>query len=225
MPDLANSSRPLNADILQWLGRAYALIAATGDAVDAASFKAAVRNLNSDLTKYNAATEISSALYRALAVAELQAPAPTQGSFIPAGNSFDAFAAFSKLLSTAKNELLLIDPYMDEKALTDFAPLTTERVSVRLLADQAHHKSTLKPAAVRWSSQYGTARPLEARLAPPRTLHDRLIIVDESQAWVMTQSMNAFAARSPASIVRVDPDTATLKIAAYQSIWSSAAPL
>jgi hypothetical protein len=225
MPDLIHGARPLPADVHQWLGRAYALVAAAGDLTDAISFKGSIPNLNSAIGKFDAAQNIASILYRGLAVAELRAPAAARGAFIPAGNSFDAFAAFAKLLGTARTDLLLIDPYMDEKALTDFAPLAPELVSIRLLADQAHHKNTLRPAAARWSAQYGSNRPLAVRLAPARTLHDRLVIVDGDSAWVMTQSMSAFAARSPASIVRVDGDTAALKIPAYETIWSMASPL
>jgi hypothetical protein len=225
MPDLIHGVRPLPPDIHQWLGRAYALVVATGDLADAVSFKDSISSLSSAIGKFDAAQNIASILYRGLAVAELRAPATTQGAFIPAGNTFDAFAAFAKLLGTAKREILLIDPYMDEKVLTDFAPLAPELVSIRLLADQAHHKNTLKPATARWSAQYGTNRPLAVRLAPTRTLHDRLVVVDGDSVWVMTQSMNAFAARSPASIVRVDVDTAALKIPAYETIWSTAGPL
>ena len=73
-------------------------------------------------------------LRRALAVAEMRAPVSAQGAFIAAGNSFDAFAAVGKVLATATGDILIIDPYLDEKALTDFAPLAHEGVSIRLLA-------------------------------------------------------------------------------------------
>jgi hypothetical protein len=42
--------------------------------------------------------------------------------------------------------------------------------------------------------------------------------VGELFAATKDRAMNAFAARSPAAIVRVDPETATLKIAAYSAI-------
>jgi hypothetical protein len=84
-------------------------------------------------------------------------------------------------------------------------------------------KPTLRPAATRWVAQYGLNRPLQVKLAPARTLHDRLIAVDDSTVWVLTQSLNAFATRSPASIVRVDDQTAALKIAAYADVWPKAA--
>jgi hypothetical protein len=149
-------------------------------------------------------------------------PIATDGAFIGAGDVLDAYAAIGNVLAKAKADVLIVDPYMDEKALTDFAHLVPDGVSIRLLADAQHRKPTLEPAAKRWGTQYGSARPLEVRLAPARSLHDRLVVVDEQDAWILTQSLNAFAARAPASIVRVDPETAALKIAAYKGLWQVA---
>ena len=59
------------------------------------------------------------------------------------------------------------------------------------------------------------------RLAPSKTLHDRAILIDRITAWTLTQSLKDFAKRSPAEIVRAD-DTAILKIAAYENLWTSA---
>lgn len=89
---------------------------------------------------------------------------------------------------------------------------------LRLLADEKDHKPTLTPAATKWVGQYGTGRPLQVRLAQPRTLHDRVILIDSKTAWTLTQSLKDFARRSPAEIVRAD-DTAALKIAAYENAW------
>jgi hypothetical protein len=74
-------------------------------------------------------------------------------------------------------------------------------------------------------AQHGPKRPLAVRLAPPRVLHDRLIIVDGNQIWILTQSLKDFASRSPAAIVRVDGDAAGLKIDAYRRIWEGAEPM
>jgi hypothetical protein len=54
---------------------------------------------------------------------------------------------------------------------------------------------------------------------------DSLIAVDKAEAWVLTQSFNALAARSPASIVRADAETAALEVAYYEAVWAAAAPL
>jgi hypothetical protein len=171
------------------------------------------------------ADHVIQALHRSFAVAELAAPAAAQGAFIPVGNAFDALAAVGKVLLSATISLMIVDPYMNEKALTDFAVLAPEKVSLGLLADHKKVKPGLKPAAAAWTKQYTPQRPLEVRLAPAGTLHDRLIIVDAKEVWVLTQSFNAFAARAPATIVRTDDETAALKIAAYDAIWRAATPI
>ncbi|MDO3558274.1 hypothetical protein [Ralstonia pseudosolanacearum] len=223
MPDLTGPG-PISAEAHQWLGRAAALVEASGDVADHVTFKVAAQNLESPLRATNAQA-IAAIAHRALARAELKAPAAAQGAFIAVGESFSAVAAVSKVLATARQTVLVVDPYADAKALTDFAVLAPEGVQIRILSDAGTVKPSLKPAAESWAKQYNSARPLEIRLAPARSLHDRMITVDDAQAWTLTQSLKDFAARSPASIVRVDAETAGLKIGAYAAIWQGATAL
>lgn len=205
-----------------WLGRASVLVAEVGNMTDVAIINVAVSNFYSD--EHRNAQTIISVVHRALARAELNAPATMQGSFIAAGNTVDAFAAFGKAVSPAKTDVLIVDPYMDAVALTDFAVLVPDGVPIRLLADKHDHKPTLEPAVRRWPTQFNT-RPLEARLSPPRSLHDRLILVDGKDVWNLSQSLNAIANRAHASISRFDADTAAMKLAAYEELWQSATPI
>jgi len=221
MPDLRVLDN-YHPDTIRWLGRAYALVSEIGQIVDTETMRLACDKvtIHPDL-RNGYAEQIESILYRALGVAELRAPIDSQGSFIPAKNAFDALAAVAKVLQSATQDVLIVDPYMDEKALTDFAVLAPEKTNIRLMADDLYQKPSLRPAVLRWKQQYAT-RPLEARLTPARTLHDRLIIVDTKTAYTLTQSLNAFAVRSPASIVRVDDSVGALKIPAYQATWNGA---
>lgn len=221
MPDL--KTRDLTShEVNQWLGRAYALVKETGELSDLVTLKHQISNLGSDfpLARNSAVLTIHLIMYRALAIAELAAPAGSDGTFIPVGNSFDAFSAVSKILKNAKKDVFIIDPYMDEVTLTEFGTAVPENINLRLMADQNDHKTTLLPAAQSWRRQYGTKQALSVRLAPPRTLHDRAIFIDGITAYTLTQSLNAFAKRSPAEIIKAD-DTASLKIAAYEDIWTN----
>jgi hypothetical protein len=222
MPDLDADTKD-KPRIIGWFGKAYALLSASGDKVDAVRLKVISGRVFTYEYSYN--DEVSSIITRALAVAELSAPAAVSGSFIGAGNSFDAMAAVGKVLSGSTTAIRIVDPYMDEKTLTDFATLAKEGVAIELLSDEATYKATLEPAVARFAKQYAAKRPLEARLAPKRALHDRLIIVDGKVAWTLTQSLKDFAERSPASIIRIDGDAGTLKIAAYDDFWKSAKPI
>jgi hypothetical protein len=82
MPDLANG--PITNEKLTWLGKAYALVSATGQLADAEKLRIASDRLPYAHQDMNQMTIIS-VLHRALAVAELKAPVASRGAFIPAG--------------------------------------------------------------------------------------------------------------------------------------------
>ncbi|WNB77007.1 phospholipase D-like domain-containing protein [Methylomonas koyamae] len=218
-PDLTTVEACASANALRWLGMGHALVKEVnvGGGFDAIQFSAAVNQLT-DITYVIAVRNIFSILYRSLAHCEIKLPVGTSGAFIPVGNSFDAFAALAKIFSSARESILICDPYMDETTLTEFALAIQEGVMLRLLSDKKSYKPTLKPAAQKWIEQYGRNRPIEIRLAETKQLHDRVIIVDGREAWTITQSLKDFAKRSPAEIIRVDA-IAQLKIEAYEAIW------
>ncbi len=222
MPDLTQG--PITPEINRWLGRATALVELTGDKANWITLKVAAQNITGPIRIQNAQA-IATIVHEALAKAELLAPAGAQGAFIPVGHKFDAFAAVAKVLAEARKDLLFVDPYSDEKVLTDYALSAPERVNIRLLADKADHKKSLKPAAEHWVKQFVDARPLTVRLAASKTLHDRLIIVDGIQVWGLGQSFNKLVERAHTSLVRMPAESAALKIAAYESMWDMATPL
>lgn len=204
---------PHDQATLLWLGRADAIIK-TGSVSDTMEWRQAVEYLSSWGHQ-----KVKIILYRALGEAELNAPPGVRGAFIPVGNAFDAFAALAKLVQPAKKDVFIVDPYLDEKILTEFGTIVSENVPLRLLTDKGNFKAALIPAAKKWTQQYGSSRPLEIRLASPRTLHDRAIILDGTSAWTVSQSFKDIAARSPAEIINAS-EIASLKIAAYQQIWN-----
>lgn len=217
MPDLTVS--PLSNEVHLWLGRAYAILKEVDNSA-AIRFSVKAESLGTFLGA-QADKDIKNIVFQCFAIAERKAPVSASGSFIPVGNSFDAFAALSKILQKATKDVLIIDPYMDDTTLTEFGTAVPENVNIRLMTDQASYKSNLLPAANKWVQQYGIVRPLLVRLAPQKTLHDRAIFIDQTAAWTLTQSLKDFAKRSPAEIIRAN-DTAALKITAYENVWNSA---
>ena len=131
MPDL-NTCDVMSTEVNLWLERAYTLVNEVGDVVATFKFKTNVDNLHS-AERSSAVPSIHSIIYRALATAELAAPAGTSGAFIPAVNSFDAFTTISKIFATAIKDVLIIDPYRDAVALTGFGIAVPEKISLRLM--------------------------------------------------------------------------------------------
>jgi phosphatidylserine/phosphatidylglycerophosphate/cardiolipin synthase-like enzyme len=220
------SDGPISADTHRWLGRASVLVAEAstevGDMMDPITFTVASNGLGGILRHQNA-HEVVAVLHRALARAEALAPAAARGAFIPVGAEFDILQVLSKVIGTAKTSALIVDPYMDSKALTDFAMLAEKGVSIRLLSDSKYtDPAALVPPASRWIKQYGTDRPLEVRQTSPRALHDRLIIIDDHDVWALSQSLKDFVGRSPATVLRVEGEPGVLKREAYVEIWAQA---
>jgi hypothetical protein len=215
MPELS-AAGPLSPDVLTWMGRADALIAAGGDFSTKMEARTAATMIG--ISRQSGFELLKIVLHRALAAAELQAPPGIRGTFIPAGSPFEAFSAMTKVFDTAREGLLIIDPYLDHRVLTEFGEAIPEGIQIRLLAGKSKHVASLVPAVSRWIVQNGAKRPLELRLAEDRLLHDRAIIVDRKTAWTISQSFKDFAARSHAEIVSA-ADIAAEKIPAYESVW------
>ena len=205
----------------RWAGRVHALLRSKSEFADATTFLSAFDNFSNGTMKEYSWRKMIAIICSALASAELGVSASQSGSFIPAKSPFDALVAVGKVFQEAKSELFIVDPYADQKLITDFLNSAKESILLKLMSDKASCKSSLKPAAVRWVAQYGSKRPLEIRLASEKSLHDRLIIVDLKVVWTIGQSFNALADRAPTSIVRVDAETAALKIQAYSTIWGN----
>lgn len=210
---------------LRWLGEASANVSRLGLFIETAELNAAISGLIRTHGGAPSAQTIKMLLYRCLAIAQQRAPAAAQGTFVPTGAGFDAFAALHRIFQEADRSILLVDPYMDESALLTFAILAKEGVSIALLTDESGMRAALEPAAERWIEQYGKKRNLMIRKSAARALHDRLILVDDDKAWILTQSLKDFAARSPATIQRVDTQLTKMKFDAYTDIWNASTVL
>lgn len=210
------------ASTSRWAGRVLAVVDAAGELVELVAlrgyFDFATRNGSSETTGKLVAQQIDTVI----AKLELKLPAEAQGAFIPAGGVFDGFQAVSKAMATAQQNIFLVDPYADDKLISDFAALAPEGLPVFILSDEQTARPSLKPAVERWVAQWQAKRPLEVRLAPPRSLHDRLIVTDSSTAYVVGQSFKDLAKRAHSSLVKMDPDSADLKIKAHLAMWSTA---
>jgi hypothetical protein len=222
MPDLSRGA--ITAEMNRWLGRAAHLVKETGALADAMNLSLSANNLDSSIRDSHVQT-IKAIVFRALAQAEANAPSAARGGFVGVGAPLDALQVIASILAQARQDVLIVDPYMDSKVLTDFAPSTAAGVSLRLLSDGFYTKpAVLVPAMTRYRQQF-TGRSIEIRLTAPRVLHDRLIVADRASAWTLTQSLKDFANRSPALAQKVDSDLAQKKIEFYEQVWGGAAPV
>ncbi len=241
MPNLAQDHSAMNVQI--WLGDIEALVRKSGEVMEFRNLMAERKRLeiftSVDVfwdTRKSAHLNIRAILIRVQSVmqlkaneaiqaeeraAKVKAPDVLQESFIGAGKGFDAFTAIAKVFGKATKEILIVDPYLDEKIFTDFMLAIPEHIPAKLLASNKNNKrGILQPAFSRWVKQYSSTRPTELKVASDKELHDRLVIVDSTEVWILSQSFNNFAERAPASIML--SQTPKLKIEFYKNMWNNA---
>jgi len=210
----------------RWIGGILAVVEAVdGSLMEVVTLRGYFDHINRYECTERTSNMIAQAIDTVIAKLELNLPAGVQGTFIPAGGIHDGYQAVSKAAGLAQKHVLFVDPYADDTLISDFAPLAPEGLRVFVLGDEKNVKPSLKPAAVRWIAQWGSKRPLEVRVTPARTLHDRLLVIDSSTAWVVGQSFKDLAKRAHSSLVRMDPDSGILKINAHIEMWNNATRL
>ena len=105
---------------------------------------------------------------------------PTQGVFFD-GQVFDAYELTSKIIRAAKDNIVLIDNYIDETTLTH---LTKKRknVTVTLLTKTISKQLTLDVQKA--NEQYGNFN-----LKPFTKSHDRFLIIDQKEIYHLGASL------------------------------------
>ena len=206
----------MSPELSRWLAEGSFLVGETGNLNDELDMRSEIRNMCTILSRPDI---VSATLHRALARAEARAPTSARGTFIAAGQPFDALAAVSKILVGASLGVLIVDAYAESNLLDTFLRSVLQGVPIRVLVDAQALKPSLQPSAEAWGRQFGQSRPLEVRVAPKSSLHDRLLLIDAKEVWLLGQSFNHLATRSNTYLQKADPEFAQMKLDAYEAIW------
>ena len=217
-PEFAYSENSIQDEHLSWLGRAEALLEKYSPLQHLTSFRVATRLL---YTMSHSWSALLLPLHAALAKVELDLPEAAQGAYIPAGDKFNGYASLVKLLSKREGGVLVVDPYLDGTFFVDFVPLATRLAKLRCLTSD-RYISSLKAAAERWTTDRQPQVAIEVRVTSRKALHDRLILFENGEVSLVSQSLKDIGAKSPASVQRASDEIAAHKIEFYEEEWAKA---
>ncbi len=105
---------------------------------------------------------------------------PTQGVFFD-GQVFDAYQLTSKIIRSAKNNIVLIDNYIDETTLTHLAK---KNKNVRILLLTKNISKQLQLDVQKANAQYGNFE-----IKTFTQSHDRFIIIDNTEVYHLGASL------------------------------------
>lgn len=113
---------------------------------------------------------------------KMESNEPLKEKLLLNGEYFDAYESMIKLVERAKESLVLVDPYADDKSLVI---LTHKSKGVKVTIYKGNH-SKLKEAEIEaFNKQYGGLLVKDYNLA-----HNRYLIIDSSEVYDLGTSIN-----------------------------------
>lgn len=200
-----------------WLGQAKAVMH-EWDAIQSIPFKTAVDGLLRNIDRHGNYATVVAFFHDVIARLENSLPHNNGQAFGP-GAVYDFFRALNDLVSTAKFEIFVVDPYLDAEMFDGYLHALAPHVSVRLLA--AKYLDNVRVAAEKHRTQFGSI--IEARRS--NDIHDRVLFVDANQCWVLGASIKDAALKKPTYLAPLAPDVSAEKRRHYEAIWAAGTPI
>lgn len=130
------------------------------------------------------------------------------------GSHFDFHLDIKEILNRAKNNIFIVDSWIDGDLLEVYLKKINPQIHIRILTNSNNGKSTFLKIGNIFKSQN---KNIEARESP--NIHDRAIFCDNQEVWVMGQSIKDAAKNKPTYLVKLKDNKKLNSI--YQKIWLS----
>jgi hypothetical protein len=201
----------------KWLAevRAHLQIASPSLAVEFAHYMTYVGLPLSSQTLGPIWTNMQGILRTSIAMIETKLPS-NQGKIYAPGDAIDVYRDLSQIVLTARIDVFIADLYADQEIFDLYLEKIATGVKIRLLTKLP--SSALKTLSTKFSTQLG---PLfEARST--NAIHDRVIIIDGQDCWVIGQSIKDAGMKKPTYLLPVTAVSDMAKL--YEDAWKSAIP-
>ncbi|WP_144432191.1 hypothetical protein [Roseibium alexandrii] len=130
---------------------------------------------------------------------------------------YDFLRDLKEIILGAQSEVFVVDPYFDGQAFETFLGPIGGSCSIRVLCSR--YSNDVAGHAKAFEAQYG----VKPDLRKSRDLHDRLVIIDGTDCWIVGGSIKD-AGKKPTYLVPLQPHIAPTKIAIYDGLWQQATP-
>ena len=152
---------------------------------------------------------------RVIASAEIVGPTSSERVY-PAGSVYDFYRDLRERIQSARVSVLVVDPYIDEGLFDTYLGNMPKAVKIRLLTS---NPSVAARKAIELFSRQEKNR-FECRAS--MSIHDRVVVVDQSTCLVLGQSIKDAASNKPTYVTQIySQDMVNL----YEDVWNKAKSL
>jgi hypothetical protein len=137
------------------------------------------------------------------------------GSAYQPGDVYRFYADLKAIINSAKKEVLVIDPFFDGNSFDAYLSTLQEGITVQILAER--YSNDISAYISKHQTQYKSI--IELRRS--KELHDRLVIVDNDDCWIMGGSIKDAGTKATYLIPLAAPLSEN-KRTIYSEIWGRA---
>ncbi|SDC52215.1 hypothetical protein SAMN05216345_102607 [Cupriavidus sp. YR651] len=200
---------------MKWIANLLA-VANIVDSQAATSLRVAAGMLPGALTPSTWVAQILQGLYSLIAKLEHGLSQQQQpGSVFGPGAVYDFFVALRDILGSVRNRVLVVDPYLDANVFDTYVSAVPSSASVDMILGPNAKKAEVKAALEAFRQQTGR----QVAVKRNNTIHDRIVIIDDGECYVLGQSLKDAAKKSTTYIAPLPSEIAGLKRDAYADVW------
>jgi len=137
------------------------------------------------------------------------------GSAYAPGEVYKFFADLKAVINQAEGEILIVDPYFNGEAFEAYLSTASPGLNIRILADR--YSKDINAYVEKHVAEFGT----NIELRSSKELHDRVVFIDDEQAWIMGGSIKD-AGKKATYLIPLATQIAIAKKAIYTEIWDRA---
>jgi len=137
------------------------------------------------------------------------------GSAYAPGDVYRFFADLKEVINSAKNDVMIVDPYFNGKAFDAYLSTVNPELNINILADE--YSKDIRAYVDKHAAQFATI----IELRQSKELHDRIIFIDSDSAWIMGGSIKD-AGKKATYLIPLQTQLSMAKKDIYSEIWNRA---
>jgi len=197
----------------EWVGMVGALIKRY-DPVGTVILQVETNCLSYPDLRTNALIRIRAIIQSAISDLELKYPQEIQQIYGP-GATYDFYRDLTNILRKAQQNIFLIERYINDEIFYLYLSKIPEDINIQLLTGKCNEE--IKRIILKFGEN--PSRKFEARST--NKIHDRVVIIDSNECWLLGQSIKDAAKKMPTYIAPLPHDLVSLKEKFYYEIWES----
>lgn len=125
------------------------------------------------------------------------------------------FKDLNTIITNARSSIFLVDPNFNGEAFDAYLGSVSAGVNIKILSKS--HTIDVKKLAEKYKRQYKS----DISLSTATEIHDRLLIIDNSNCWLIGNSIPN-PTKKPTYIIPLSDSIASSRIRSYEALWAGA---